>query len=321
MTRRDSTLAGLPFLALALAPACYTSHDSPDDDMDGGCGDGRDCDSSVGDADAVFDVMCSSAMSCTPLDCPPGMVFVPCGPFVMGSGPEMHEPEEQPAHVVCLSSFCIDRIEVAWEEWDACVAAGGCDPLDPRYCPAGRSREPVSCIYRNQAAPYCAWKGGRLPTEAQWEKAARGGCEIVAPETCGPEDMGIYPWGDVPPTCELANFSPDPYADPRVTCTPLGAVEPVDSHPAGASPYDVLNMAGNAEEVVADEYYGTYYGTLPPGAVDPQGPPPTDPPCIQYRGGGSVDDAEFVRLARRRGSSPCRGERLFGSGFRCTFPP
>ena len=322
---------------MMIAGGCYGSH-SDGDESDGDPGDVVDLSDELGEVAESFDipedgptdqdggveVVCGPAMSCDSIDCPLGMMLVPCGPFVMGSdpgeGPEP-DPAEQPEHIVCLSTYCIDRTEVSWEHWDACQHAGGCEALDPGFCPVGRANEPITCVPRTVAAGFCAWAGKRLPTEAEWEKAARGGCEVVSPPSCGPEDERTYPWGEEPPTCDRANLSL--WRAGIGPCMPFSAVGPVDNQPAGASPYGVLNLIGNAEEVLADEYSATYYSTLAPGAVDPQGPTP-DPDRREwrvYRGGDSLNDENLARLAIRRGHRADNPSAPPLSGFRCVYRP
>ncbi len=233
-----------------LVGACYMSHPPFGDVAD----DGDGADAAVADADtAVPDGRYSmhdawDAIRCVDAECPDGTVLIPCGPFVQGSRVgEGVAPAEEPARVTWLSSYCIDRTEVTVAQYFACVAAGRCSGIDLACNPDVTADTPVRCVSSDQAKAYCDWVNPRmeLPTAARWEKAARGGCELVAPEDCGPEDERRYPWGHDAPTCERANFA---------GCH--GDVEPVGRHPAGASPYGVLDMAGNvAERVIYDDLF------------------------------------------------------------------
>jgi formylglycine-generating enzyme required for sulfatase activity len=176
------------------------------------------------------------------------MVRVPCGRFVMGSDPDEGPSEEQPEHVVRVSTFCIDRTEVTQGAWAECVARGACADL-PADCDAARGADhPVVCVTPEDAETYCRSLGRRLPREAEWEKAARGGCEIAAPEGCGSEDERTYPWGEEAPTCDRANLWPRELPEPCV-----GAPDVVGARRAGASPYGALDMAGNVAEWALDD--------------------------------------------------------------------
>jgi formylglycine-generating enzyme required for sulfatase activity len=178
------------------------------------------------------------------------MVYVPAGEFLMGSGDDYRyaRPDERPQHTVYLDAFWIDRTEVTNAQYRKCVEAGACEEarcwdLDGYDVPD----LPVVCVHWDAAQAYAAWAGGRLPTEAEWEKAARG------------TDGRLYPWGDSEPDCDKANY--------------LGCADgplPVGSHPEGASPYGVLEMAGNVWEWVADWYAEDYYSHSPDR--NPQGP-------------------------------------------------
>jgi formylglycine-generating enzyme required for sulfatase activity len=235
--------------------------------------------------------------------CPPGMALVPAGPCVMGSDPGEGFVEEEPEHVVTLAAYCIDLAEVTVAEYRACVDAGICE--EPGLELTGPDDGPVAWIYWNDAQTYCLWAGKRLPTEAEWEKAARGGCEIVPPETCGPEDERTYPWGDDAPTCERANL---------FGCG--GDRQPVGSHPAGDSPYGVHDACGNAAEWVSD-WFAWSYGACPDPCTDPRGP---ETGVTRVLRGGAYDDAPAdARTAARDELIP--GIAADAVGFRCARSP
>jgi len=173
------------------------------------------------------------------------MVYVPAGSFLRGStdADEMATEFEKPQREVYLEAFWIDRTEVTVGQYRACVDAGGCAPpmetssaTRPDYYDGGAFDDyPVLWVNWYDADTYCRWVGARLPTEAEWEKAARG------------TDERVFPWGDV------WNES-HTNANDR-----LGDTRPVGSFPAGASPYGALDMSGNVWEWVADWFNEEYY--------------------------------------------------------------
>jgi serine/threonine-protein kinase len=165
------------------------------------------------------------------------MALVPAGPFTMGAD-RGGEEDEHPAHAVTLAAFWLDLTEVSNEAYDACVDAKVCRPHDPKSSLVNHfggdeafraPRQPISSISGDDATSYCQWKGKRLPTEAEWEKAARGA------------DARRYPWGDETPDAERAVFA-------------TGRTAEVGTHPKGAGPYGHLDMAGNVWEWIADIY-------------------------------------------------------------------
>jgi formylglycine-generating enzyme required for sulfatase activity/serine/threonine protein kinase len=218
--------------------------------------------------------------------CPDGMILVPAGTFQMGSpdGSQEADPDEHPQHAVRLSSYCIERTEVTVAAYAVCAAAGACSPAPEavnwsaytpedalrysRWCNrSDRPDHPINCIDWELAAAYCAWRGGRLPTEAEWEYAARG------------SDDRVYPWGNEAPGAKRLNMC-------GRECAALAARElhdewkpmydgddgwattaPVGSYRDGASPFGVLDMAGNVWEWT-DDWHGPYPATA---QVDPRG--------------------------------------------------
>ncbi len=217
---------------------------------------------------------------------PEGMVLIPAGSFWMGCAPADKDcyEDEKPRHEVVLDAFYIDKTEVTVRQYRRCVPSGACTaPGSGGYVNSkkpGREDHPVNYTDWHQASAYCRWAKKRLPTEAEWEKAARG------------TDDRIYPWGNQPPSCQ--------YAVMRIFRVGRGcgrkSTWPVGSKPAGASPYGVLDMVGNVREWVADYYDRDYYQTESSTDRNPSGP--SDGEDRVFRGGGwSGDDTRDLRIS------------------------
>ncbi len=207
---------------------------------------------------------------------------------------------EQPIHTVALDGFWIDRTEVTNNQYRRCVEAKACqaprtdedDWEEPDYFDASAGDYPVGWVTWEDAQTYCEWAGGRLPTEAEWEYAARG------------PQGSTYPWGENLPTCELVQFT---------GCPEIGTV-PVGSFPGGVSWCGALDMAGNAFEWVAD-WYGPYASER---QVNPTGPPGTARVVrVAVRGGGWLGLSYEMRSAHRGASFP--DFSMNGRGFRCAW--
>jgi serine/threonine-protein kinase len=166
-------------------------------------------------------------------------VNVPGGAFTQGS--TRGADDERPARKVTLKTFAIDRTEVTRADYAVCVADGHCKPTSEKVAAEGADpRLPVTGVDWNDAQTYCRFAGGRLPTEAEWEKAARG--------TDGRE----YPWGN-DLDCARANWGNFEGEGPCAGKNP-GHPVAVGQYPSGASPYGALDMGGNVWEWVADKY-------------------------------------------------------------------
>jgi formylglycine-generating enzyme required for sulfatase activity len=221
------------------------------------------------------------------------MVYVPAGEFDMGSTDG--DDDEQPVHTVSLDAFWIDQTEVTNDQYRKCAEEDVCDDFFtcPQFEDPELGEHPVVCMSWAQADTYCQWAEGRLPTEAEWEYAARG-----------PEGR-TYPWGEEDLTCDRA-FGPRCQGDTAA----------VGSRTAGASWCGALDMAGNALEWVSDWYNETYYASSPP--TDPQGPSSGSLRVIRGGSGQSFyNDKELsdLRSANRAGYAASAGEEA--SGFRC----
>jgi formylglycine-generating enzyme required for sulfatase activity len=238
-----------------------------------------------------------------------GMVRVPAGCFEMGSNDG--EPDEKPPHRVCLSGFRIDRTEVTNADYARCVAAGACADVRPHQAslkggPYNLPKQPVVGVDWNDAATYCRWAGKRLPTEAEWEYAARG------------TDGRKYPWGNAL-DCSMASYGA--YPELAGNCpnaewcvcrgrTPQRPAE-VGAYPRSASPFGALDMAGNVWEWVADWYASNFYASS--SERNPVGPPTGSERVL--RGGSWNCVAGYLRSAYRGGNDPTG--RLVYIGFRC----
>lgn len=230
------------------------------------------------------------------------MVFVPAGQFVMGS--EKGLTDEQPAHTVTLDGFWIDQTEVTNAMYSLCVESGTCDQPSATtyYNDRGYANHPVIFVSWENARTYCSWADRRLPTEAEWEKAASW--DPVATE------KRIYPWGN-DFVCKNGNFDDETQHDSFVieggpNCDGYVQTAPVGSFPSGASPYGVLDMGGNVWEWVHDAFIETdplnasiqnYYEVSP--AVNPQGVDPSITAYRVMRGGSWNINFGFGRSAYR----------------------
>jgi eukaryotic-like serine/threonine-protein kinase len=211
-------------------------------------------------------------------------LFVPAGLVKMGGMDILMENDELPAHDVTLDAFWIDQVEVTNGMYGLCIKAGVCRPpvkpnSDNHKDYFGNSQfqdYPVIQITWYDANAYCQWAGRRLPTEAEWERAARS------------DDMRNYPWGNEPPNTENSNSN-----------NIVGDVTRVGSYADGASPFGALDMAGNVWEWVADFYNGKYYAESP--TVNPTGPENGGLNHLRVIRGGSFQDNLFDLRTSNRG--------------------
>ena len=218
-------------------------------------------------------------------------VFIPEGPFTMGSA--MDDPQadedEKPSHKVFLDSFWIDRTEVTNAMYVHCMSTGACTPpaRSIYYTKPEYAHHPALGISWVQAQEYCEWAQRRLPTEAEWEKAARG------------TDGRVYPWGNTSPTTELVNFNHH-----------FNETVEVGMYKNGASPFGVLDMAGNVWEWVADGYQADFYSR------SSEKNPISDSPVNRrvLRGGNWDSNEDGIRVTNRFWAFPGRNDM---DGFRC----
>ncbi len=274
--------------------------------------------------------------------CPSGALLIPGGPFYMGTNEpppdKKYLENEKPAHPVNLSPYCIDRFEVTVERFAACSDSGKClrasktnevtpplneaqrkayDPLCNENQRQAHATHPINCVDWDQAGKFCKEQSGRLPTESEWEFAARG------------SDGRVYPWGDDAPGRTTANAcgteclawakqngveSDFPGAmydadDGHATTAPVG------SFPAGKSRYGVEDVVGNVAEWTAD-YYAPYPSDVATTLSDPKGP--TSGTTRVIRGGAwNAAFAAWARPTFRFQAPPT--QRSHGIGFRCVY--
>lgn len=205
---------------------------------------------------------------------------------------------ESPYHEVTLASFSIETTEVTVDAYGDCLLDGTCaTPATAAGCNwgvVGNELHPINCITWSDALDYCTWVGRRLPTEAEWEFAARG------------TDARLYPWGNTPPTCALTVMG-------SPTGCGTGGTWAVGSKPLGASFFGALDMAGNVQEWVADWYDAGWYAQSP--SSNPTGPATGSQRVIR----GSMWQASSTVGFR----TSMRGATSFSSyssiGFRCAM--
>jgi serine/threonine-protein kinase len=220
------------------------------------------------------------------------LLYVPAGEFTMGGN---SSSEEKPIHKVNLDAFWIDQTEVTNKMYIACVSSGACAPPTYTYSQSRSNyygntqfdNYPVIYVTWDDANTYCEWIGRRLPTEAEWEKAARG------------VDERTYPWGNKAPSIIYLNFN-----------SFVGDTTEVGNY-LGSSPYGADDMAGNVWEWVNDWYIKTYYQSSP--SFNPLGPDSGEGRVL--RGGSWNDVDDKVRSAYRSANAPNISN--FNYGFRC----
>ncbi|NVB40636.1 SUMF1/EgtB/PvdO family nonheme iron enzyme [Pseudenhygromyxa sp. WMMC2535] len=269
-----------------------TAEEGEGDEGEAGNGDeGESEDESDPDAGDGDTVGCDTALLSPP---DPAMACIPAGPRVMGcaqDNPANCAPDELPAHPVELSSFFVDRYEVSVDDYAACVAEGTCtSSADKQGCNTlDTPALPINCVSWYQAQAYCQWRGKRLPTEAEWERAAAGSGSTT------------YPWGWDAPTCE------------RAVIYGCDGLQAVDSLAEGASEDGLHHTIGNVSEWVSDWHSPSYYEDSP--VHDPGGPEAGNSKIVR---GGSFETASLWELEvydRGLPVSPDLQSPMYG--FRC----
>ena len=226
-----------------------------------------------------------------------GMVSIPRGEFMMGS----NEHGDETRHHVVLDQYMIDKYETSNAQYKEFMkATGHTAPAywdDPRL---NQTDQPVVGVSYTDAEAFCKWAGKRLPTEAEWERAAKG-----------PEGDNHYPWGHTL-DAKKANYGQN-----------VGKTKPVDSYPDGVSGFGAYNMAGNVFEWVSDWYDPKYYKSSP--ALNPQGPEKgynfaNQGPVRVLRGGSWLAPETSLHTSHRFWNQPENNSYGVGLGFRCAKP-
>jgi formylglycine-generating enzyme len=219
------------------------------------------------------------------------MVLIPAGEFTMGS--DKGDDDEEPVHKVFVDGFYVDKFEVTNGRFAKFVEAIQSEPpwgFADKETPVLRQDQPVRWVNWMEAMGYCLWAGKRLPTEAEWEKAARG------------SDARVYPWGNDPPTPAHAVFGLKEGSD---------TVSAIGNRDKGKSPYGVHDLAGNLYEWTTDWYDEQFYSKNP--AINPKGP--LEGTAKVQRGGSYINGAYRLRSSFRTKGDPTEHDP--NVGFRC----
>jgi len=256
---------------------------------------------------------------------------VPQATIQMGANPGVGDSDERPEHAVTVPAFAIDRYEVTCAEFAAFLEAHGnladeaieyldAEDADAPIAEVGGSWQPRDACRRTPDGPaddscadhpvwevtwygardFCAAKGGRLPSEAEWERAAAGTADW------------LFPWGDIEPGPTRANCIESICVDGYLAAAPVG------SFPAGASTLGIEDLAGNVGEWVADEYHPTYERAPTDGSAWVTAQPPNQPELVVVRGGGWTSAVGDLR-ATARSAYPPISTPSFPIGFRCAY--
>lgn len=269
-----------------------------------------------GDGEKFQKQLCKDGKWVDEGDCVSGSVTIPAGSFKMGCDKEIEGscPEDTvPLHEVALSSYVMDKFEVPVELFEKCMAENVCtndNAEEPHYrtssdsyqCNIGnpdRKNHPANCVTWHGAKAYCEWLGKRLPTEAEWENAAKSGKEQ------------IYPWGDTPEaSCDNTVMKSSANGCGSNTTSPVG------SKPDGASGQGIFDLSGNVAEYTSDWYEKKFYSTEEASKADTQGPAEPEKDKFKVIRGGSYIYGENHARSSFRGSAKL-DDPAIDFGFRC----
>ena len=237
---------------------------------------------------ACYKHVVSKVVDTPPADLAPEMIAIPAGSFIMGD--INGAPAESPERNIDISAFLMDVREVSWKDYQVCVVANICQK--PSFAPKADVTEmhPVVGVSWNDADTFCKWLGRRLPTEAEWEYAAKG------------YDNKKWPWGNKFDSSLANTRTGDSYE----------FTAPVTAFEKGKSVFGVMNMAGNVAEWVSD-YFDPILYRREPTAIDPQGPKSGREKVV--RGGHWSNESHLVRVSARVARLPTDVDDSVG--FRC----
>jgi formylglycine-generating enzyme required for sulfatase activity len=251
---------------------------------------------------------------------PGGFTLIPGSEFYMGCNEvkdKQCQEDEKPQHQHHISSFRMLAMEVMVLQYQRCVEVGACSTPakgndSDKRCnwDSGRLDHPINCVSWKQAQAYCNFLGGRLPTEAEWEKAARGGCDKVPAGAGCADSMPTWPWGEAAPSCDYAVMQG---CTAEETASILATIE----KSKGMSPYYIGAMAGNVAEWTQDWYGADYYNGSP--FDDPKGPSAGAAHVV--RGGSAWEGANALRAGNRSiFDDKAFSDYPFAVGIRCVLP-
>lgn len=227
------------------------------------------------DGDGFFNVVTCPWLSSNKGDCDDGdpsvtpktEIWIPMSPFVMGSESDHAGSDEKPIHVVFMDGYCLDTHEVRVSDFAQFIRetnrkAQGSDlrsMSEVGIVEIGRENHPIEGVTFEEARDYCSSKGKRLPTEAEFEKASRGGCELGKDsQQCDREDLRAYPWGNTAPTCQLANHQLSTEGFPKLC---VSDTLEVDQSKGQLGPYGHFHLSGNVWEYALDYWHPKVYAS------------------------------------------------------------